>query len=135
MRNIFILIRTIIIYGLFNSCAADLKDSIRGQWISHETILTTETEKRIDTLRIVNFNSDGTYYAIAKGKEFLGTWTLTNKRADKNQRNLLTVTIDSHSIAYEVLDINDDELVLIESTNGQGIKGTSIRISFKRVRM
>jgi|688.fasta_scaffold1523531_1 hypothetical protein len=135
MGNSFILIGTIITCGLFNSCTADLKDSIKGKWISHETILTEGTEKKIDTLRIVNINSDGTYYAIGKGKEFLGTWTLTNKKTDKGQSDLLTVTVDNHSIVYEVLDINDDELVLVESTNRQGTKGTGIRIPFKRVKM
>jgi len=135
MRNSFILIGTIITCGLFNSCTADLKDSIKGKWISHETILTEGTEKKNDTLRIVNFNSDGTYYAIGKGKDFFGTWTLTNKKTDKGQSDLLTVTVDNYSIVYEVLDINDDELVLVESTNRQGTKGTGIRIPFKRVKM
>jgi hypothetical protein len=123
---------TIITCGLLNSCTGDLKDRIKGQWISHETILTAELEKKIDTVRIVNFNADGTFYAIGNGKEFLGTWTQTNKKAGKEQNDLITVTVDSSSIVYEISEINDDELVLKESSVA---KGTGVRIPFKRVKM
>jgi hypothetical protein len=135
MKNTFVLFGTIITYGFLTSCAADLKDSIKGQWISHETILMAEPGKKIDTLRIVNFFDDGTYLAIGKGKEFRGTWTVTNKKAANSKCDLLTVTVDSHSIVYEILQVEEYELVLAESTNGQGKIGAGSRIPFKRVRM